>query len=222
MARRQSKPALLELFQPEGEEQHVATPQSQSGRSSWPVPGQAMRVTVGHMLVATGVMLVLLIGTWMLAYRQGELRARADLQSAIFQPVSADPLEANNATMPVGVSGAAAKGQTPENGLEALSDDALYADPREAGFFYFVLAETRPEGAIRLARFCRERGLETWLIPRDTVGLVQVLAMPGLPSATRGDPLVLELDDRIGEIGRAWKRAGGHSSLEDRYLVRGD
>ncbi len=54
------------------------------------------------------------------------------------------------------------------------------------------------------------------------MGLVQVLATPGLPSATRGDPLGLELDDQIGEIGRAWKRAGGTSSLEDRYLVRGD
>ncbi|MDG2292174.1 MAG: hypothetical protein P8L37_05905 [Phycisphaerales bacterium] len=181
-----------------------------------------MRVTIGHMLVAAAVILVLLIGTWMLAYRQGELRARADLQSAIFQPVSADPLAASTspALVPVPVAGEQARLLAP--GLQAPEDAELYADPREAGFFYFVLAETRPEGALRLARFCRERGLETWLIPRDTVGLVQVLATPGLPSATRGDPLVIELDDQIGEIGRAWKRAGGHSSLEDRYLVRGD
>lgn len=219
MAPRSSKPTLLELFQPPEEgEGDVAQTQSRPPTGKWPVPGEAMRVTAGHLLVAMAVILVLLISTWMLAYRQGELRARADLQSVIFQPVERDPL--NTSALPPVVPGQPMS--PPPRGLEVLADAQLYADPREAGFFYFVLAETRPEGALRLARFCRERGLETWLIPRDTVGLVQVLATPGLPSTTRGDPLVLELDERIGEIGRAWKRTGGHSSLEDRYLVRGD
>ncbi len=214
MAPRPSKPTLLELFQPH-EEGDVAQTQSRPPSGKWPVPGEAMRVTAGHLLVAMAVILILLISTWMLAYRQGELRARADLQSVIFQPVERDPL--NTSALPPDQPA-----RPPARGLEAIADAQLYADPREAGLFYFVLAETRPEGALRLARFCRDRGLETWLIPRDTVGLVQVLATPGLPSTTRGDPLVLELDERIGEIGRAWKRTGGHSSLEDRYLVRGD
>ena len=173
-----------------------------------------MRVTVGHLLMMIAVVLGLLIATWMLAYRQGELRARADLESAIFQPVEQDPLVDIPVVHPL--PGAL------QPGPETISTEEMTSDPRQEGLYYFVLAETRLQGAERLARFCRERGLETWLIPRDTVGLVQVLVTPGLTSATRSDPDVRELDERIGSIGRAWKRAGGHSSLEDRYLVRGD
>lgn len=212
MKRRSSRPALLELLQsPEGAE---PTEQPDGPAVSWPSPGRSMRVTVGHLLMMIAVVLGLLIATWMLAYRQGELRARADLESAIFQPVEQDPLVDIPVVHPL--PGAL------QPGPETISTEEMTSDPRQEGLYYFVLAETRLQGAERLARFCRERGLETWLIPRDTVGLVQVLVTPGLTSATRSDPDVRELDERIGSIGRAWKRAGGHSSLEDRYLVRGD
>ena len=213
MKRRSSRPALLELLRAP-EQADGSSEQDAPQGGPWPTPGRSMRVTLGHLLMATTVVLGLLVATWMLAYRQGELRARADLESAIFQPVEHDPLVAAPVPTPAL--------QAPQAVPEPISTDLMTSDPRQAGMYYFVLAETRQQGPERLARFCRDRGLETWLIPRDTVGLVQVLATPGLPSATRGDPLVLELDDQIGEIGRAWKRAGGHSSLEDRYLVRGD
>ena len=212
MKRRSSRPALLELLR--GPEESDAPQQEVSSGGRWPAPGRSMRVTTGHLLMATTIVLGLLVATWMLAYRQGELRARADLESAIFQPVEQDPLLA--------ISGSVVPIQAPEVVPEPISIEEMTADPRQAGMYYFVLAETRQAGAERLARFCRDLGLETWLIPRDTVGLVQVLVTPGLTSATRSDPDVRELDERIGSIGRAWKRAGGHSSLEDRYLVRGD
>ena len=212
MKRRSSRPALLELFQSPAEPD--APEQRGGSQSAWPTPGRSMRVTLGHLLMMTAIVLGLLVATWMLAYRQGELRARADLESAIFQPVERDPLVASP---PPAVQSEAAQAPSP-----SISVDQMTSDPRQEGLYYFVLAETRPEGAERLARFCRDRGLETWLIPRDTVGLVQVLVTPGLTSATRSDPDVRELDERISSIGRAWKRAGGHSSLEDRYLVRGN
>jgi hypothetical protein len=212
MKRRSSRPALLELLQ--SPEEADAVEQQAGPPSSWPSPGRSMRVTLGHLLMVSAIVLGLLVATWMLAYRQGELRARADLESAIFQPVEQDPLAASP---PPATRSEALPSPSP-----SISADQMTSDPRQEGLYYFVLAETRPEGAERLARFCRERGLETWLIPRDTVGLVQVLVTPGLTSATRSDPDVRELDERISSIGRAWKRAGGHSSLEDRYLVRGN
>ncbi|MBG85235.1 MAG: hypothetical protein CMJ40_11910 [Phycisphaerae bacterium] len=211
MKRRQSKPALLELFKTE-QGDAVNTGADRSGASAWE-PGRSMRVTAGHLLVALTVVMVLVVVTWMIAFRQGELQARAELESVIFQPVVEDPvLDASPAPQPVEVVAGPSSGP----------DDALLGDPRQAGLFYFVLAETRLEGALRLARFCRELGLETWVIPRDNAGLARVIALPGVVTTSRSEEACRVLDERIGAIGLRWKDSGGTSSLEDRYLVRWD
>lgn len=231
MPRKQSKPALLELFKDESGSSdsqrdrpggashagHRGQPKDRPGQSSsWLGPGRSIRITPGHLMVGLAVAIILATIIWMVAYRQGELRARAELESSIFHPVPQDPLQDD-----VGLV-ANTPGTVPPvdaSPLIAESDDAMVGDPRQPGFYYFILAETRLDGALRLARFCREQGLETWVIPRDTTGLARVVALPGLASATRNDPNVRDLDTRIGEIGRRWKRQGGRSSLEDRYLV---
>jgi len=172
-----------------------------------------MRVTMGHLMVVVAAVLVLVVITWMIAFRQGELKARAELESVIFQPVTTDPVL--EPVPPVAVA-------DPGAGLEVEVDEDLVGDPRQQGFFYFVLAETRLEGAMRLARFCRELGLETWVIPRDNAGLARVIALPGVATTSRTEEACRVLDDRIGAIGLRWKESGGTSSLEDRYLVRWD
>ena len=211
MARRQSKPALLELF-PE-QEQTVSSPRGRRDRSTGWSPGHSMRVTMGHLMVVVAAVLVLVIITWMIAFRQGELQARAELESVIFQPVTTDPVLEPVPSVVIADPGA---------GLEVAVDADLVGDPRHQGFFYFLLAATRLEGAMRLARFCRELGLETWVIPRDNAGLARVIALPGVETTSRTEEACRVLDDRIGAIGLRWKESGGTSSLEDRYLVRWD
>ncbi|MAA53027.1 MAG: hypothetical protein CMJ41_08450 [Phycisphaerae bacterium] len=211
MGRRQSKPALLELFKNEQQDVGASRPGGPASQA-WE-PGRSVRVTAGHLLVSIAVVMVLIVMTWMIAFRQGELQARAELESVIFQPVLEDPVLDPSASVRL------AEG---EPVAEAVAEEALVGDPRQQGFFYFVLAETRLEGALRLARFCRELGLETWVIPRDNAGLARVIALPGVVTTSRTEEACRVLDERIGAIGLRWKESGGTSSLEDRYLVRWD
>ena len=211
MGRRQSKPALLELFKTEQGDVDPSRPQRQ-GAPAWE-PGRSMRVTAGHLLVSIAVVMVLVVVTWMIAFRQGELQARAELESVIFQPVLEDPV-----LDPAPSAGVPAGDPVPA----VVTKESLVGDPRQEGLFYFVLAETRLEGALRLARFCRELGLETWVIPRDNAGLARVIALPGVVTTSRTEEACRVLDERIGAIGLRWKESGGTSSLEDRYLVRWD
>ena len=210
MGRRQSKPALLELF--ETEQGQVVMPRNERAGASWE-PGRSMRVTAGHLLLGVALVMVLVVVTWMIAFRQGELQARAELESVIFQPLIEDPV-LDPTPVPQRVAAA--------SGSDAPVEEALVGDPRQPGLFYFVLAETRLEGALRLAGFCRELGLETWVIPRDNAGLARVIALPGVVTTSRTEEACRVLDERIGAIGIRWKDSGGASSLEDRYLVRWD
>lgn len=211
MGRRQSRPALLELFQSR-QEDSTRNPDEPELLSSWPKPGRSIRVTTGHLLLATAGVILLLVITWVIAFSQGELQARADLKSVIFRPVESDPLVVTPSAMP----------ESNEIAVPVQGGLGFMGDPRQKGLFYFVLAETREAGALRLADFCRERGLETWVIPRDNTGLARVIALPGLTSTSRSEAACRDLDERIGGIGLQWVESGGQSSLEDRYLVRWD
>ncbi len=225
MGRRNTRPALLELFKAKehGEDAHPSLPSLHmvSEQQAWWTPGRSLRLTLGHLLIAGGVVILLMVVIWMLAYRQGELRARADLESAIFHPVGIDPMISSPVNREAAEPVAPVSQEWSSAGNRNIGENFI-GDPREGSLFYFVLAETRPDGAMRLAEFCRGEGLEAWVIPRDNGGLARVIVLPGLATASRIDPDVRDLDDRIGRIGRQWKSIGGHSSLEDRYLIRGD
>ncbi|MCH2135700.1 MAG: hypothetical protein MK101_03845 [Phycisphaerales bacterium] len=93
-------------------------------------------------------------------------------------------------------------------------------DPRSAGSWYFVLAETRPEGARRLAAFCRAQGLDAAVVSGHNARLERVVALPGLESASTTTDAYRTLDERIRDVGRRWKAQGNSTDLSDRYLAR--
>jgi hypothetical protein len=93
-------------------------------------------------------------------------------------------------------------------------------EPRQAGQWYFVLAETRPEGARRLAAYCRAQGLDAAVISGHNTRLERVIALPGLDSASTTTDAYRALDERIRDVGRRWKASGGTTNLSDRYLDR--
>jgi hypothetical protein len=110
----------------------------------------------------------------------------------------------------------------PEPPMATLPDGwgPIESDPRQADLHYFVLAETRPEGAVRLAEFCRERGLEAYVIRRNNSRFRRVIALPGLESRSTESPAYRGLSQEVLRVGLEWKsRYPGESDLSDSYLI---
>jgi len=70
---------------------------------------------------------------------------------------------------------------------------------------------------MRIASFCREKGLETYAISGDNTRLYRVFALPGFKN--RNDQGVSELRMKIRSIGQAWAEDDGRGDdLHDAYL----
>ena len=105
-----------------------------------------------------------------------------------------------------------------ETGRDAWG--AIDSDPRQAGFYYFCLVTTtdRP-AALRLAEFCRDSGLEAYVIARHNRRNVRVIVLPGFQTQHATDPAVVTIRARILDVGRKWKSLhSGHRDLRDSYL----
>jgi hypothetical protein len=94
------------------------------------------------------------------------------------------------------------------------------ADPRQEGYFYFVLMETTVDGALRLARFCREHGLEAYVIASHNARNRRVIVVPGLTSRSSSDPAYRRLREQIRTVGRSWQAENPRESdLSDAYPI---
>jgi hypothetical protein len=93
----------------------------------------------------------------------------------------------------------------------------IMSDPRVSGNNYFTLIETTKDGAVQLATFCREKGLETYAISGNNTRLYRVIALPG--SANRNDADAADVRSNIYAIGQQWSKTneGRGSDLKDAY-----
>jgi hypothetical protein len=180
-------------------------------------------VPSGYLLVAAAVATLLVAGAYMLGYDRGRLVERAILledPEAFLAPVSdtpagmqvRDPLDQPRsspprANAPIGTSSTHGGGW-----------GQIESDPRECGLEYFVLAETNRQGAVRLAEYCRERGLETYVVPGKNASLRRVIVMPGFDRSQRSGREAKALEERIHRIGDTWQREErGATNLRDAY-----
>lgn len=95
----------------------------------------------------------------------------------------------------------------------------IQSDPRRAGFYYWIVAETTRTGAVRLCEFLRSRGLEAYAVPGNNAFL-RVAVLPGQRQRRdprNPDPDADRLEEAIERAGRAWRQAGGTSDLGDKY-----
>ncbi len=118
-----------------------------------------------------------------------------------------------------GVNGAT-NGAT--NGLTngALAPTASGVDPREAGKNYFVLGSVLAENAPRVVNFCRERGLDAWVVPDHNGRLREIIVLPGYASGERESVVISELEARIRKVGVLFKASGGDTDFGDKYPKR--
>ena len=244
MAKKSRRPALYELIRgrvgsgvsvPDRGVTESETA-SVDASTSWLSPGRRLRVPVGYLVLLGAGVIAMAVVAYMAGYRVGQRDAEAEFGGRPFNalvtggPVS-DPLV--QASEPQAEPGGSRGGESHPSGdrgpnmppgdnratiptqREAWGE--LESDPRQAGLSYFVLAETRQEGAQRLAEFCRANGLEAYVVPGHNARFRCVAVLPGFQ--TRAGPQVQRMRDEIHRIGSLWKsRYPVESDLKDAYL----
>ncbi len=190
-------------------------------------PGQVLSLPVGYLLVAAAAVILLLVVAYTTGYQRAGTLLRREYERQLLAQVEAlanpeqrprDPLVDSD------WEGARSIGDAPALPVPGGSVESepgwgpLFSDPRRPGNRYFVLMETNHAGAERLATYCRERGLETYIVvSHNNAARRLVIALPGFEtSVPTDDPRVEALRRRIHVIGSAWRQQGG-TDLQDAY-----
>jgi len=234
MSKRSFKPPLYELMNRHGDHRDgVPAPPRHAVEDEPPSAlVRTVRIPAGYLLLAAAGVAVLGLLVYMIAFRLGEQAARTEFDRR-FLETTENPAPASRAADPLLEPPAPPRNRTPPSDAHTASPaphervgspprswGPIDSDPRHADLYYLVLAETRREGAWRLAEFCRQRGLEAYVTPSNNKRF-RVFVLPGLPAEGKVDPREQPLRDQVFRIGDAWKaQHAGESNLRDAYLRR--
>ncbi|HRQ76578.1 MAG TPA: hypothetical protein PK098_11730 [Phycisphaerales bacterium] len=198
-------------------------------------PGRFIQFPVGYVFVAVAAVVIVVILAYMFGYSRAQQASRlvdeADVDPTLIAAgngrLPRDPLDrtadpprqpAERSSTPARPGGSGTAG-TATNIPQQWGPVQPASDPRRSGLEYFVLATTREAGAVRLAEFCRERGLETYAVRLNNTQW-QVIALPGFEPSERAGPRVREMREAINRIGDSWKNhERGATNLRDAYLA---
>ncbi|MCH8153478.1 MAG: hypothetical protein IH830_14030 [Planctomycetes bacterium] len=229
MARKRSNPALYELIHarsvraaaPPQQQIKESPPAPPAGQSlGWLSPGRTVRLPVGYLLLGSAAGIVLLIIAYMVGYTRAERVVGADLERDLLvrdqEALRVGPPQDSMAKRYEGFTPPVVRAEAAK-ALETFPGDAdrpsawpdrwgpILSDPRQPEHNYFVLIHTRRDSALRLARFCREQGLEAYVVQAKNVSLYRVIALPGYTRGQRDSDEVRALERRIVEAARKWK-----------------
>lgn len=208
---------------------------------AWLGAGRTVRLPVGYIFLAIAAAVILTAVSYSIGVAAGQEKERQ--AHSLNRDAQA---EANRVMQQLGGStaqrpaGDRTSGDAPisRNGQRTPSDQAqtpstprhttpragtagaIESDPREPGLNYFVLIHTTRDNAIEMAAFCRERGLEAYVVPGNNTWS-KVFVLPGF----RGDELrsdrALNLREQILSVGRDWSaRAPGNRDFHGHYAER--
>lgn len=201
----------------------------------WLTPGHTLRVPVGFLLLGGAAVLVLVIGAYVVGYHMADRAIQSEYDQALLDR-SRKTAAAQAARDPLNAPAPVAGPITPPLGRQEQTTAAPQmpagwgpvtpaegSDPRVVGLHYFIVAETHPDGALRLAQFCRSQGLEAYVVPAHNAARRRVIILPGFETRARTNADVERLEERIFEVGAQWKAAErGASDLRDAYMARYD
>lgn len=179
--------------------------------------GRAIRLPVGYVWLGAAGAVLVVVAAFSTGYLRGHREATTTLERQW--------LQTHQQSMPVpppeiapGVPGATIPPAAAPDGNDivaaavvgrAVRSDAeapIQSDPRVKGMNYFVLIHTRLENAIRLARFCRDLGVDAYVVPAKNVSLYHmVIVLPGYARGERSVEPVRFLEQRIAEVVRKWR-----------------
>lgn len=208
----------------------------------WIHPGRKVAFPVGYVLVAAAGVLALFLMAYMFGHSRGEVTAKNQFDQSLLDSSNSaeigrnttDPLLAmRSGTLndPAANQNRASASQpnrtaaTPPNRTSTPRNTTtagpIQSDPRVEGKHYYIIATTRRDGAIRLAEFCRERGLEAYVIGGHNDRFSQVIALPGFDTSSSSNPTVSAMREQILRIGRLWEKSEpGATNLSDAYVAR--
>ena len=221
---RKKGPALYELINPTGDEiiplaKHPQpshrTDDDENLTHNVLTPGRSVRMSIGTIGVFAAVAIALIVISYTVGFNRGEAVARKDYGSRLFQEITASPVVEKQ------IKPAVSQPKLPERAVQSNDTSpkwgSIGSDLRRAGVHYYILSQTTKEGAMRIASFCREKGLETYAISSDNTRLYRVFALPGFQN--RNDQGVSDLRMKIRSIGQAWAEDDGRGdNLHDAYL----
>jgi hypothetical protein len=176
-------------------------------------PGRSIRMSIGTIGVIVAVGIALIVISYTMGFQRGSVIAKEDYGNRLFEEVPPNTSKnvdttSNSVQIPT---------KQPAIRVAGPSWGAITSDPRVDGENYFTLIQTTKEGAVQLAAFCREKGLETYAISGNNTRLYRVIALPG--SVDRNDAIAAELRSKIYAIGQEWATTneGRGSDLKDAY-----
>jgi hypothetical protein len=208
-------------------------------------PGQTVRLPVGYLFGACAGVILLMAVAYVIGVSAGK-----SIQTAAFHekfgdgfeissrrggvndPLTLDALDGSHTSAPQAGSGAAGgsprteKPATPSNtgngGRSAMNWGPVVPaiEPRQKGWNYFIAATNTLARCTQLAEFCRNSGLETYVVPHKNGG--QVIVFPGF-QGPRDAPAVKALEERIHQVGDRYKAANKYeTNMRDAYPSKYD
>ena len=176
-------------------------------------PGRSIRMSIGSIGVIVAICIALIVISYTMGFRRGSDIAREDYGNRLFEEVTVTPpsqptTNTNALNLPH---------KQPSPRVSPTGWGRITSDPRVAGKNYFTLIQTTKDGAVQLATFCREKGLETYAISGNNTRLYHVIALPG--SVDPKDAVATDVRSKIFAIGQQWANtnAGRGSDLKDTY-----
>ena len=174
----------------------------------------AFEVSLGRALaIGAGVVVAIAI-----AYGIGVQRGRsiAGAPASASEPAAAGAGTADSGASPRIPSLGGGTGKAPVKPAAATDNTA---DPRVKGMRYFVIAHPASQRAAEMVEFCRENGLEAFLVPDDNAMLRKIIVLPGYRDASeKSSPEIKGLEAKIRSVGDKWKRSSkGNKDFSDAF-----
>ena len=115
----------------------------------------------------------------------------------------------------------AGKSLPPLAKFDASRAGPIESDPRVKGMSYYILATYTPESAVKLAEFCRSKGLEAYVIPGNNARSRRVIVLPLFKYDDRNSERVRQLDAMIVDVGQKWHLSDpkNNDNLGEHYIA---
>jgi hypothetical protein len=227
---RRGSPALYELMRKPGQGAGVPGGEGPAGGapsagprrgSTGPALPDSFEVSLGKAAAIAAGCIVLIAIAYGIGVQRGRSVSRGpssqDAGTTVEVVVPPAPVTPGSTVPPGGATPAAPRKATGADRATAATDNTV--DPRVKGVKYYVLAHPSSDRASEMVEFCRENGLEAFLVPDDNALLRKIIVLPGYRDASeKNSPEIKALEAKIRSVGDKWKRSSrGNKDFSDAY-----